>query len=311
MLSKYLKKHRDIYLTAVLVMALFGIVFYAFNIGFEIYLYSCLIIVVFLVIALKLKMNKTKKNVEKIRAYMRNINSNLDIDDVEIEEAVSEMKRINREYLTQMSELDKNNEEFKRFITTWMHQIKTPIAAINLQLEGDIDKFELKNNIFSVEEYLNLLLNYLRYNSKTTDYVFKKVNLDKLIREVIRKYAPLFIKKGIRIEYQPRELEIVTDYKWLMFAIEQILSNSLKYTSEGKVTIEIRDGSISIKDTGIGIAPEDIKRVTELGYTGYNGRIYSKSTGIGLYLTNEILKNLNLDLKIESESGTEVSICFK
>ncbi|MBL7576211.1 sensor histidine kinase [Peptoniphilus asaccharolyticus] len=292
-------------------MALFGIVFYAFNIGFEIYLYSCLIIVVFLVIALKLKMNKTKKNVEKIRAYMRNINSNLDIDDVEIEEAVSEMKRINREYLTQMSELDKNNEEFKRFITTWMHQIKTPIAAINLQLEGDIDKFELKNNIFSVEEYLNLLLNYLRYNSKTTDYVFKKVNLDKLIREVIRKYAPLFIKKGIRIEYQPRELEIVTDYKWLMFAIEQILSNSLKYTSEGKVTIEIRDGSISIKDTGIGIAPEDIKRVTELGYTGYNGRIYSKSTGIGLYLTNEILKNLNLDLKIESESGTEVSICFK
>lgn len=311
MLSKYLKKHRDIYLTAVLVMALFGIVFYAFNIGFEIYLYSCLIIVVFLVIALKLKINKTKKNVEKIRAYMRNINSNLDIDDVEIEEAVSEMKRINREYLTQMSELDKNNEEFKRFITTWMHQIKTPIAAINLQLEGDINKFELKNNIFSVEEYLNLLLNYLRYNSKTTDYVFKKVNLDKLIREVIRKYAPLFIKKGIRIEYQPRELEIVTDYKWLMFAIEQILSNSLKYTSEGKVTIEIRDGSISIKDTGIGIAPEDIKRVTELGYTGYNGRIYSKSTGIGLYLTNEILKNLNLDLKIESESGTEVSICFK
>ncbi len=311
MLSKYLKKHRDIYLTAVLVMALFGIVFYAFNIGFEIYLYSCLIIVVFLVIALKLKINKTKKNVEKIRAYMRNINSNLDIDDMEIEEAVSEMKRINREYLTQMSELDKNNEEFKRFITTWMHQIKTPIAAINLQLEGDINKFELKNNIFSVEEYLNLLLNYLRYNSKTTDYVFKKVNLDKLIREVIRKYAPLFIKKGIRIEYQPRELEIVTDYKWLMFAIEQILSNSLKYTSEGKVTIEIRDGSISIKDTGIGIAPEDIKRVTELGYTGYNGRIYSKSTGIGLYLTNEILKNLNLDLKIESESGTEVSICFK
>ncbi|WP_455256613.1 sensor histidine kinase [Peptoniphilus asaccharolyticus] len=310
-MSKYLKKHRDIYLTAVLVMALFGIVFYAFNIGFEIYLYSCLIIVVFLVIALKLKINKTKKNVEKIRAYMRNINSNLDIDDMEIEEAVSEMKRINREYLTQMSELDKNNEEFKRFITTWMHQIKTPIAAINLQLEGDINKFELKNNIFSVEEYLNLLLNYLRYNSKTTDYVFKKVNLDKLIREVIRKYAPLFIKKGIRIEYQPRELEIVTDYKWLMFAIEQILSNSLKYTSEGKVTIEIRDGSISIKDTGIGIAPEDIKRVTELGYTGYNGRIYSKSTGIGLYLTNEILKNLNLDLKIESESGTEVSICFK
>lgn len=311
MWNRYLRQHREIYTSVLSMLLLYGIFFYAFDIDWRIYLYTSLISIVILVAILKYKVTKTKKNIENIKAYLQNINSNLDIDNVELEEAIIEMKSIIEECNEQISENNKNAEEFKRFITTWTHQIKTPIAAINLQLEGDIDKFELKNNIFSVEEYLNLLLNYLRHNSKTTDYVFKKVSLDDLTRQVIRKYAPLFIKKGIKIEYEPQKVEIVTDYKWLIFAIEQVLSNSLKYTEKGKVNIEIKENGIFITDTGIGIAPEDLKRVTELGYTGYNGRIYSKSTGIGLYLTKEILKKLNLDLKIESESGTKVGIYFK
>lgn len=311
MWNRYLRQHREIYTSVLSMLLLYGIFFYAFDIDWRIYLYTSLISIVILVAILKYKVTKTKKNIEYIKAYLQNINLNLDIDNVELEEAIIEMKSIIEECNEQISENNKNAEEFKRFITTWTHQIKTPIAAINLQLEGDIDKFELKNNIFSVEEYLNLLLNYLRHNSKTTDYVFKKVSLDDLTRQVIRKYAPLFIKKGIKIEYEPQKVEIVTDYKWLMFAIEQVLSNSLKYTEKGKVKIEIKENGIFITDTGIGIAPEDLKRVTELGYTGYNGRIYSKSTGIGLYLTKEILKKLNLDLKIKSEVGTEVGIYFK
>lgn len=311
MLNKdIIKTHKEIFVSTFISILILSIIFYSFKIEKEILIYTIILILVFNLCYLLYKLYQTKNNITQIKAYTRDLNSNFYTENIETKTLISEMTRIVYDYKSKLEEQNKNTEDFKRFITTWTHQIKTPISAMNLQLNGELNKFELKNNIFSIEEYLNLLLNYFRHNSKSTDYVFKEINLDEVIREVIRKYAGLFIKKGISLKYEPKDVFIVTDYKWLMFCIEQIVSNALKYTEEGSVKIVVNENEIVIADTGIGIAKEDIKRVTELGYTGYNGRVYSKSTGIGLYLTKEILKKLNLNLKISSDKGTKVSIEF-
>jgi signal transduction histidine kinase len=147
----------------------------------------------------------------------------------------------------------------------------------------------------------------------TSDFVLKRYSLDDMVKQAIRKYAKMFIRKKIKLSFINLNCDVLTDEKWLVFVIEQILSNAIKYSNKGQISIYMdptKEKTLVIEDTGIGIAPEDLPRVFEKGYTGYNGRADKKSTGIGLYLCQQILSKLSHTIKMESQvgKGTKVFI---
>ena len=222
------------------------------------------------------------------------------------------IRALGEEKQRQTSAMDQRMSDMQDYFTLWAHQIKTPIAAMRLilQTKPENSAGEIEGELFRVEQYVEMVLNYLRLDSDSTDFVFKTCALDGIIRQCVRKYAKQFIRKKISLEYQGTALQVLTDEKWLCFVIEQILSNALKYTAAGSIRIFTQGETLVIADTGIGIAPEDLPRVFEKGYTGYNGRTDKKATGIGLYLCKKILQKLGHGISISSEigKGTRVSI---
>ena len=222
------------------------------------------------------------------------------------------IRALGEEKQRQTSAMDLRMSDMQDYFTLWAHQIKTPIAAMRLilQTKPENSATEIEGELFRVEQYVEMVLNYLRLDSDSTDFVFKTCALDGIIRQCVRKYAKQFIRKKISLEYQGTDLQVLTDEKWLCFVIEQILSNALKYTAAGSIRIFTQGETLVIADTGMGIAPEDLPRVFEKGYTGYNGRTDKKATGIGLYLCKKILQKLGHGISISSEvgKGTRVSI---
>ncbi|MGM9587008.1 MAG: sensor histidine kinase [Candidatus Limivicinus sp.] len=222
------------------------------------------------------------------------------------------IRALGEEKQRQASAMDLRMSDMQDYFTLWAHQIKTPIAAMRLilQTKPENSAMEIEGELFRVEQYVEMVLNYLRLDSDSTDFVFKTCALDGIIRQCVRKYAKQFIRKKISLEYEGTALQVLTDEKWLCFVIEQILSNALKYTAAGSIRIFTQGETLVIADTGMGIAPEDLPRVFEKGYTGYNGRTDKKATGIGLYLCKKILQKLGHGISISSEvgKGTRVSI---
>ena len=222
------------------------------------------------------------------------------------------IRALGEEKQRQTSAMDLRMSDMQDYFTLWAHQIKTPIAAMRLilQTKPENSAMEIEGELFRVEQYVEMVLNYLRLDSDSTDFVFRTCALDDIIRQCVRKYAKQFIRKRIRLEYEGTALQVLTDEKWLCFVIEQILSNALKYTSAGSIRIFTQGETLVIADTGMGIAPEDLPRVFEKGYTGYNGRTDKKATGIGLYLCKRILNRLGHEISITAQvgKGTRVSI---
>ena len=175
---------------------------------------------------------------------------------------------------------------------------------------------DIEEELFRIEEYVGMALQYQRVNSTENDYILKQISLDTVIREVIHKYAKIMIRRKILMQYEKTEVTVISDEKWLAFVLEQLLSNAVKYMSEGELTIEVREEPqyiwLEIRDTGIGIRSEDIPRVFEKGYIGFNGHEDKRSTGIGLYLCREVLQKLGHTIQIQSELGvgTNVKIGF-
>lgn len=201
------------------------------------------------------------------------------------------------------------------YYTLWVHQVKTPIAASSL-LIGDLQdkeaKSQLEQELFKIESYVHLVLQYLRLESFHDDLVLKQENLADLVREVVKKYALFFIQQGLSLNLHDLDHTIVTDKKWFLVILEQVLSNSLKYTKEGSIEIYFQEGSLYIKDTGLGIQNADLLRVFERGFSGYNGRLTQQSSGLGLYLSKKIADQLGHKIAIDSQvgQGTTVSIAF-
>ncbi|MFR1517925.1 MAG: sensor histidine kinase [Clostridia bacterium] len=202
------------------------------------------------------------------------------------------------------------------YYTIWAHQVKTPIAAMRLLLQSENNALnrELSEELQRIEQYVEMVMCYLRLDADSTDYLIKEYDLDDIIRQAVRKYAGQFIRKKIKLDYTPVACKILTDEKWFLFVVEQVLSNALKYTKSGTISV-MMDASetLCIKDTGMGIAPEDLPRIFEKGYTGYNGRSDKKASGIGLYLCRRICRNLGHRISAESAvgQGTAIRIDFR
>ncbi len=193
------------------------------------------------------------------------------------------------------------------YYTLWAHQIKTPIAAMRLTLQNEDTPISrrLMSDLGRVERYVEMVLAYLRLDAASTDYVLREYKLDPIVRGAVKKFSREFIDRRLALEYQPTEISVLTDEKWLSFVLEQVLSNALKYTPEGKVSIRLEaPATLCVADTGIGIAPEDLPRIFEQGYTGYNGRADKHASGLGLYLCRRVCQNLGHTISAESEPGT-------
>lgn len=260
----------------------------------------------------------------RVRHYhrqMQQIQSMTDVILEEMPEAGSVLEQDHRQILTllqaehcaEQTRFERRYAEMSDYYTVWAHQIKTPIASMRLRLQREDSALarSLSSDLNRIEQYVEMVLAFLRLDAKTTDYVFRSCDLDGIVRQAVKKFSAEFIGRKLRLEYQPLDTTVITDEKWLTFVVEQVLSNALKYTPSGSIRIALKPEKIlCIQDTGIGIAPEDLPRIFEKGYTGYNGRTDKRASGIGLYLCKRICDALGHTITAYSipDEGTAIEI---
>ena len=236
-----------------------------------------------------------------------------DADGLEDADYQAVIRHLQEEKAALQTAMNSRYNDMMDYYTVWVHQIKTPIAAMCLTLQNEDTPFSrrLNSDLFRIEQYVEMVLAFLRLDSPATDYVIREQELDGIIRSAVRKFAGEFIGRKLRLDYTPVHLKVITDEKWLCFVLEQLLSNALKYTREGGIRIYLEQPrTLCIADTGVGIAPEDLPRIFENGYTGYNGRADKKASGLGLYLCRSICTRLGHRISASSstDSGTVVRI---
>jgi len=214
------------------------------------------------------------------------------------------LSTLQKEIARLQAEYDGKQQAADDYYTAWVHQIKTPIAVLKLQLAEDTAEHRaLAAEVFRIERYVEMVLDYIRLESSSNDLVIQEYALDDFLRESLRKFGQQFVLRKLRLNYTPTDKTVVTDRKWLGFMLDQLISNALKYTPQGEITIAVHGNCIQIRDTGIGIAPEDLPRIFEKGYTGGNGRLGSKASGLGLFLTKKAADLLAAQISCDSTVG--------
>lgn len=318
----YLKERFKVIIAFITFIVIFFIVYSLYHISFEPILYSSILVVTLAVIFSIYDFYKYYTNNVKLKSILRDIQY--------VEDSLPESRSLLEQYYQEIiknlyesnksmeSISDNNNSEMIEYYTMWVHQIKTPIAALHMilqSMEVGKEKGDISQELFKIEQYVEMALHYVRMGTMSSDLRLESYSIKSIVSNVIKKYSTIFINKKIKLDLEDIDIEVITDEKWISFVLEQIISNALKYTKKGKISIHMDSKSketLVIEDTGIGIAKEDIPRVFERGFTGYNGRMDKKSTGIGLYLCKKILDNLSHKINIVSEvgKGTIVAIDF-
>ena len=209
-------------------------------------------------------------------------------------------------------EMQRRYGDMVDYYTVWAHQIKTPIASMRLTLQSQDSPTARQQleELQRIEQYVEMVLAFLRLDSESTDYLFREYELDTILRGAVRKFSTQFIRRRIALHYEPTGLRALTDEKWLSFVVEQVLSNALKYTPDGgEVWVELeKPATLCIRDNGMGIAAEDLPRIFQKGYTGYNGRADKKASGLGLYLCRRICQSLGHTISAQSVAGEGTTI---
>lgn len=317
-LFMYLGKRKKSLLVFFLFVIVFGGVFFLYSLPLKAVLYPMLIcviiggIILFLDYKKAYSKHKRLTEIEKLNsALMERFPALETQDDIDYQNIIESLREEIKELETKA---DIRYQDTVDYYTTWVHQIKTPIASMRLTLQNeDSDTArQISEDLFRIEQYVEMVLTFLRMGSDSTDYIFREYDLDEIVKGCVKKFASQFIRKKIKLQYEPLNVKVLTDEKWLSFVIEQLLSNAVKYTpSEGKVTIDLEnEKTLCIGDTGIGIASEDLPRIFEKGYTGYNGRSDKKASGLGLYLCKCICDNLGNSITADSspDMGTVIRI---
>lgn len=314
-LISYLNYRKKVILVFLIFAVIFSVSFALYHLPLGAVMYPlalCLLVALIFVIRDFNNIRKTHKDLEKIKKLTVYGMEFLPEAKNEIEKDYGDVANILFEENKQIRlKMEERYNEMIDYYTMWAHQIKTPIAAMRLNLQNEDSDFSrrLTEDLQRIEQYVEMVLCYLRLDSNSSDYVIREYDIDSIVRQGIKKFASQFIRKKIKLDYRPSDLKVVTDEKWLLFVIEQVLSNSLKYTKQGSISVFVNDNQeLCIKDTGIGIAPEDLPRIFENGYTGYNGRNDKKASGIGLYLCKRICKNLGHEITASSALGEGTTI---
>ncbi|WP_419008459.1 sensor histidine kinase [Holdemanella porci] len=273
-------------------------VFKLYNLELEAFTYAFMLLCVLLVVCFLFDYYKYYKKHQTLVTLQSNSNVSLscDLQDSSLmgedyHKILVAMKEYHDEYVISS---ENKMHDLEDYFTMWVHQAKLPIAAMKLLLEDEkLSRSEIKLQLLRMDQYTDMVLAYLRLHSTHTDFLFKELELDDLIRQSIRRFSTEFIRKHIQLSFKETGDVILSDEKWLVFVLEQILSNSLKYTNEnGLISIYMNSKHVLvIEDTGIGISASDLNRVFEKGYTGINGRSDKTASGLGLYLCKNIWLN--------------------
>ena len=317
-LKSYLKKNIKVYILFVVFIAIFFIMFYLYNLPLEALIYTGSFCFLAALIASISDYANYKESYKKLNFLEQNILNDLeDLPkslDIRIDYYHKIIEKLYEELEKLTQENRQKNTDMVDYYSMWVHQIKTPIAAMNFLLDNEeVDQKILQQELFKIERYVEMVLTYIRLDSISSDYVITKINLDEVVKDSVKKYATIFINKKIKLNYVSHETMVISDKKWLSFAFEQILGNSVKYTStSGEITIETCENKLIIEDNGMGIKEEDLPRIFEKGFTGFNGRYEKKSSGLGLYLCKKTLDKLGHHIEISSKvgEGTRIEITF-
>ena len=256
---------------------------------------------------------KTRRALRAAAADMRLVTERLPAPSNAVEaQCFALLGALNADNASLRQRIDKLQSEQIGYYTLWVHQVKTPIAAMRLVL-ADMDgqeAAELMQSLFKIEQYADLALRYAKLSDIASDLVVAPCELSEVVRESAKKFAVVFIYKKLLLRVQPMQREVITDRRWLGFILEQICSNAVKYTQTGGVEIALSGNRLSVSDTGVGIRAEDLPRIFEKGYTGYNGRMDTRASGIGLYLAKKAADALHIEICVESVlgSGTKVTL---
>ncbi len=322
----YIISKKKSFLMVLVCSAIFAFTFWMYGITVAAVLYPALVCMVIMAAAFAImacsEYGKWKNMQEILQSAVGDDSEFVKIlDTAEIRKQVNTTDEIENELLEIIEHLknggmrlnDSMNMKYSDMVdyyTMWVHQIKTPIASMHLilQKEDSEDSRRLRAELFRVEQYVQMVLCFLRLDSDFTDYVIKEYRVDDIIRPAVRRLASKFMMKKLSLEYEQTDEVALTDEKWLSFVVEQVLSNAVKYTSAGSISIKCDGDRLVISDTGIGIAAEDLPRIFDKGYTGFNGRADRKASGIGLYLCRRICDNLGHSIKAESVPGHGTTI---
>lgn len=310
---RYLYDCRYMWLWVLFSGVVFAVSFALYGLKMEAVWYPILLSAVFGAVMLILGFIRHGKKHQQMECIRLSGGSFMDVTDVLpqagslTEEDYQELcVRMEASYRAEKGEWEAARRDMNDYYAVWVHQIKAPIAVMKVLLQQEDTQLnrELSAELFRVEQYAEMALSYVRLGEGLSDLVIQEYDLDDIIRKSVRKYAGQFIRRKIRLVYEGTDQRALTDEKWIGFIIEQLLSNAVKYTSEGSVTISVDERKrLSVTDTGIGISSEDMPRIFEKGYTGYNGRLDKKSTGIGLYLCRMAADKLGHRLTAQSEPG--------
>lgn len=312
----YISGYRRMVILAAAYLLIFATVLYAAEVPAETVLYAGALCLAFTAVYALVGFYRYYKRFSALKRTLSELPETLEslpTPQNESERLYTQMlQKTYAEYERAALEHRRREADMRNYYTMWVHQIKMPISALRLLIQSGARSAELQNEIFRIEQYVEMALNYQRLFCGSSDLVITRRSLDSAVRTSIRKYSKQFIMKRLKLEYEPGDITVLTDEKWLCFVIEQVLSNSLKYTSAGEIKICTVGRTLMISDTGIGIAAEDLPRIFDCGYTGYNGREEKRSSGIGLYLCSEVCRRLGHGISITSEvgKGTCVSITF-
>ena len=292
-LWSFLKSEYRVFITLLFVCSIFGGVFLFAGLNMEYFVLGLEIILFALFIFL----------VMEWFSYVKKEDMAKRIEELEIENKALQSKIIDE------------RKDLEEYFLLWIHQIKTPITVCNLILGKPDADHRLREQMIYIEEYTNMAMNYLKLLERTSDMDIYEVDLDIIISSIVKKYSLIFIEKKISLDYTPTNAKVISDAKWLFIMLEQIISNSLKYTKSGKISINFDKelSKLSIKDTGIGIPSKDIKKIFDRGYSGFNGRVNEKSSGLGLYMVGRIAQILNIKIEVYSKLniGSEFNFIFK
>ena len=317
-LKSYLKKNIKVYILFVVFIAIFFVMFYLYNLPLEALIYTGSFCFLAALIASISDYANYKESYKKLNFLEQNILNDLDALPKSLDIRIDYYHKIIEKLYEELEKLTQENRQKNTdmvdYYSMWVHQIKTPIAAMNFLLDNEeVDQKILQQELFKIERYVEMVLTYIRLDSISSDYVITKINLDEVVKDSVKKYATIFINKKIKLNYVSHETMVISDKKWLSFAFEQILGNSVKYSSTGgEITIETYENKLVIEDNGMGIKEEDLPRIFEKGFTGFNGRYEKKSSGLGLYLCKKTLDKLGHHIEISSKvgEGTRIEITF-
>lgn len=300
---------------------LYGVVFFAtllilftdpdVNWHTDTLLYTVFIVLIVLACFLVIRYRIEKRN---MRLFTIGDSNGLSMEAAHYQTMLQQMEK---KYLRQLNEVRQNQQNYYDFIMSWFHEIKTPISVLRLMQQTRIDQSSLADEVEKIEHYVDLALYYAKSDSFNQDYDIRSYLLAPIIKEQIKAHSKTFISKKIKVKFDDCAFAVQTDKKWLSFILSQLLSNALKYTPEnGTISIHCTEEKselwLFVKDNGIGIPAEDIPRVFNRGFTGENGRQYARSTGMGLYLAQELAKKLGHTISCSAKKGhyTEMTIHF-